>query len=70
MEIAVDSVLARRYRGEMQGTCLLCEASLPDVLEASWAGTLCGACAALSPAQRDVLRTQAMTRMLTRDRLR
>ena len=53
----------------MQGTCLLCEALLPDVLEASLPGTLCSLCAALTPAQRDPLRTQAMTRMLTRDRL-
>jgi len=50
-------------------SCVLCEAALsadtvPVEVTATTPGAVCGACRALSPEQRDQLRTDAMTRML------
>ncbi len=57
-------------KGSMNGRCLLCESFLPVdtvtlVVTPTTPGTICVTCAALSIAERDLLRTRAMTRMLT-----
>jgi hypothetical protein len=53
--------------------CILCESLLPvgtSIVEvtATKPGTLCASCTALSAAERDTLRTNAMTRMLVKGR--
>lgn len=68
---AISSPRAERWRhgtSMPEDHCELCGISIVAGARHTILGLphcLCGACAALSPAERDVLRTRAMTRLLT-----